>query len=477
MQKGFNLFTALVALMLIVISVLLTQAMTRTQRNFQDIYSSIEEEQKMLAIADLAKADALQVFNFGIRFAIEDWLTYDKENDGIPDNAYLLTPDKALQDDAWEKIKTDFAQTQFGVNESGGNQLAFLASQHLTSLLLTTPDVRGFTIDLPKPNEAELRVLLQKVFNESSLEQDFFHVIDCDGTVGGCSKGTFYVNLNLKSPEEGGYLTDEEYEKFPQISVTNNETGRVLKQPILPRGNLQIYVPIRLFKALTGALAIAKANSQGVFEIGSDFHEQVNRAQAGICDAGSCNARSSPFDVVTAQLQTACYNDRFASSSRDDEVSFGHDDTETDYDPGDSQQQGTALREIIKEEVIEPLIEQLAEQRSVSGPDFLLSNVVGNAGTFPVKSRDVKSSAATTSPNDIIGESFCSEVGQVEAVVVFEEKNKNYIVSTADGESNFYAVKLFDNNYELFKGPGGVCTTTRSSDLLESFVCNFLAGT
>lgn len=452
MQKGFNLFTALVATMLVVLAVLLVQAMNSTQRQAIDTIKDIEEEQKMLAVADLAKADALQVFNFGIRYSIEEWLSYDKDpQDGIPDNYYNLSPQMALEPDAWEKIKEDFARTQFGV-QGGGSQLAFLASQHITSLLLTSPDVKGYSIDLPKPNEAQLRVLLQKVFEESAKDKDFFEVIECDGTFNGCSKGTFYVNLNLKSPQEGGYLSEEDYEKFPQIKVTNNLTDRVLRQPVLPRGNLQIYVPVRLFKTLSAGLEVAKANGNGVFEQG--FKQSVESARSGICDTGSCNARES-LNVaadVSDILGSACFGDSYNHTNRQNSIDF----EDTKYDPSDDRQQGATLKSSVEQRIINPHVENLVREKRLEENDFKVSAVSSIAGTIPVVSRKI---IADNKSGEQAGEAYCTEVSDVAVFIVYEELNKNYIVSQRPERKNVFAVKLFDSDYTVYNEPVTVCRT------------------
>src|SRR3990167_7452966 len=112
-QKGFNLFTALVAIVLVVLAALLAKTMVDSESKTSNIISDIEEEQKMQTIADLAKADALQAFNFGIRFTIERHFTQDGEPgstlvppNGIPDNEYTLSSEIANL--SWEEIVSDF---------------------------------------------------------------------------------------------------------------------------------------------------------------------------------------------------------------------------------------------------------------------------------------------------------------------------------------------------------------------------------
>ncbi|MBI2598267.1 MAG: hypothetical protein HYW50_03665 [Candidatus Diapherotrites archaeon] len=327
-QKGFNLFTALVAIVLVVLAVLLSKTMVDSEQQIIQKISDIEEEQKMQAIADMAKADALHSFNFGIRFAIERHLTKDGEQgnesdqpNGVPDNRYLITPETLKL--GWEEIKQDFARTYFGVCEVSregeicqGRQIATKAANYLPALLERTPDVRGYTIDLQSPQAAELRELLQKVFDKSSAENDFFKVIDCDGTWAGCPNGSFYINMNLKEIENGGYLRDEEFERFPQIVVTNRQTGRVLKEPILPRGNVQIYIPLRLFKAISGGLEIAKSGGAGLFE--EEFKNTVDSLKVGVCDSG-CAPITNPIDSASffeKFAEYACAGDQLSGSAR-----------------------------------------------------------------------------------------------------------------------------------------------------------------
>ncbi|HLC79060.1 MAG TPA: hypothetical protein VJG83_01395 [archaeon] len=263
-QKGFTLFTALVAFILIVLAMLLVQSMISTERTTSDIISDISEQQEMQAIADLARADALQVFNFGIRYTIEDFSTRDSEpQDGLPENVYVVFASDA-QD--WETLQQRFVKERFGVGEnSSGNAFALLAARHLISLLDRSDDARGYDIELVNPDEATMSTILKDTFNgqvdEDGSLDEFFQVIRCEdnsefGSVSGhfdnCT-GSFYVTMDLSKDA----MSDEQYEKFPQVRVQNKQTSRVLKEPILPRGKFRIYVPVRLFKALAGAREIA----------------------------------------------------------------------------------------------------------------------------------------------------------------------------------------------------------------------------
>ena len=113
-RRGFTLFTALIAFVLIFLVVLLVQTMISAERNTSDIVSDVEEEQEMQAIADLARADALQAFSLTMRSAIEAHITRDISGDGIPDNQLLLSPDifegNPSRQDILNRIKAKFTQ-------------------------------------------------------------------------------------------------------------------------------------------------------------------------------------------------------------------------------------------------------------------------------------------------------------------------------------------------------------------------------
>ncbi len=276
-QRGFTLFTALVAFILIVLSLLLVQSMISTERTTSDIISDISEQEEMQAIADLSRADALQVFNFGIRDSIEEFSTHDDDKDGVPENDYVVFPSDAA---TWDELKKSFVKDRFGVGDASNNQFAIRAAGHLISLLETTDDARGFDIELVKPDQATMSQVLKRTFERQAQKsgEEFFEVIKCGPTLPDHYKdciGSFYVTMDLSQQA----MEDAQYEKFPQVKVQNVQTGRILKEPILPRGKFRIYVPTRLFKALAGSYALARAGGGGVFDSG--FYTGIPQSKDG----------------------------------------------------------------------------------------------------------------------------------------------------------------------------------------------------
>ncbi len=272
-NRGFTLFTALVAFILIVLAMLLVQSMISTERSVSDVITDISSQEEMQAIADLSRADALQVFNYNVRYSIEEFSVKDTEpKDSKPDNPYYIF---ARDPVGWEEMQSEFVKDRFGVrsrNASGSvtatTQFASLAARHIISLLQKVPDSRGYRIDLTYPEqgspraESEMTQILQSTFQKQADTSDFFNVIKCDGgNYKGCV-GTFYVTLDL-SPAG---MDAQTYDKFPLVQVEEIQTVRVIKEAILPRGKFRLYVPIRLFKALAGSREIAYANGAGILE-------------------------------------------------------------------------------------------------------------------------------------------------------------------------------------------------------------------
>ncbi len=352
-KKGFTLFTALVSIILIVLTTLLAQSMIRTERNVTDTIADVQEQQEMQAMADLARADAMQVFNFGIRYQIEQYLTN-------PQNSILITPDTVT----WNEFVRSFAIANFGGTESGV-QFANRTANHLTNILGSGKgqDFKSFRLDL-ESNVEQMRVVLQKLFQESVKQDDFFEVIDCpNGEYKKCV-GTFYVNLNMSK------ISDEDYEKLPQIRVLNRDTGRVIKEPILPRSNFRIYVPLRIFKALAGAKALAHTPnnvSAGESEyirtlgdfglLGARVHNEIEEMKLGLCDPASCAARTDPYKPASHDLVKDALCPGSLETDAPNNVTLNLDLSQLgigysgSYNAATAQSMNDALKEILKQRV------------------------------------------------------------------------------------------------------------------------------
>jgi len=288
-EKGFNLFTALISFLLIMLAVLLIQSMIQSERKAADTIANIEARSRLEATAEMARADAMQVFNYALRKKIEDWLTKDEYG----------SINLRLQDKTWEQIQEEFAESRFGGEK--GNQFANFAANSLEGIFYSPSHFGNYTISLD--GNASLKAGISKAISKSL--DDFFTVIECEnGDPRTCEKGTFYVNLHIER------LTQEEYESLPTLHVVDRATGGELKEIILPRTTFRIYVPLRFFKAIAEARALTHfPEGGGSFETmswidtGSDgglfspkHHNEIEQLALGMCDYGYCAPRTNPLE-------------------------------------------------------------------------------------------------------------------------------------------------------------------------------------
>lgn len=497
-KKGFNLFTALVSFLLIMLAVLLIQSMIQTERNAADTIAKIESRSRLEATAEMARADALQVFNYGLRKKIEEWLT-DPERGGLTLN---------LQDQTWEEIQREFAESKFGGQQ--GSQFAKFTASSLEGIFYSPAHFGNYTISLEGSYTFEDG--LTKAI-EKSLD-DFFTVIECpDGIPTTCEKGTFYVNLHIER------LSQEEYEKLPKLHVVDRATGEELKEIVLPRTTFRIYVPLRFFKAIAEAKAIthfplsAQPNTpsdQGLFS--PRVHNEIEQMGLGMCDFGSCAPRQSPLQAP--QNNVLDYDGSFCPGDNTSPnwgkglatkldcgnfpwcsnyvlpTSYNANNNDDWKDMRDSLSLVGKARvcEVLKEARRSGLIDAMANDdfslmgsECEEGGEMLAYEISINADARDSKrigTGDAMSQASD--PGRSLGlflnsgevdfphigvadlacsdegtgpKSRCAEVKSVKVTLAFREENTDYMVGEAkQGEERVYRISLYDNTYVPFTG-------------------------
>lgn len=291
-EKAFNLFTALVAALLLMLTVLLINSMTQSERKTADTIAGIQSRSDLEAVAEMARTDAMQIFNFFLRNRIEDWLTRE-ETGGLT---------LQLQNRTWQEIQTDFAESKFGGANS--EALAKFIASNLIGLFYSGVYFENYVISLEGSDT--LQAGLDAAIKKSVETGDFFTVIECpDGDPKKCAKGTFYVNLHLEK------LSQQEYERLPKLRVLDKITGKELKQIILPRTTFRIYVPLRFFKAIAETRALMhypksplgeEEDFESFFDTTEDIglfsptvHNTIEEMALGMCDYGYCAPRNDPF--------------------------------------------------------------------------------------------------------------------------------------------------------------------------------------
>ncbi|MBU0635612.1 hypothetical protein KKE06_01150 [Candidatus Micrarchaeota archaeon] len=291
-QKAFNLFTALVAFVMIVLTVILTNSMTQTEDKAIATMTDLESQAEIQAVADLARGDALQVFIYNLRFRIETWLT--KEDNWFPLTQPVNRP--------WDEVVADYVTANFGSSgPNQGRQFAFETTTYLSSLLAIGHTFGRYTVMLEQDDDAMFQALTQTISQSiDDPSKKFFEPIDCEDEYN-CNIGTFYVNLDLSlgafnsncdpasDPDSTACQEDQEvYESLPKIIVESTTTGDILETAILPRSNLRIYIPLRIFKAVAVTKQVA---DDQIFKTGSPYRDTMGNVRTGLCDTG-CGPRT-----------------------------------------------------------------------------------------------------------------------------------------------------------------------------------------
>ncbi len=485
---------------------------------------------ELQAVADMARSDAIQVFNYGLRKEIENWMT-NPATGGI-------TLD--LSEKSWDQIKRDFAEAKFGGTE--GREFAKFTASTLKKLFSGEAHFGNYAVKLE--GEESLEEILKNLTEKSVAEDDFFEIVECPtGDPRNCPKGTFYVNLKVAK------LTEAEYEMLPRITVLNKSTGDEIKEIILPRANFRIYVPLRVFKALAEARALAhyplvngainSSSDKGLFS--ARAHNMIEEMGIGLCDKGVCNPRGNPFtkpstnsyggmacpgdsirgDDVIVSVSTSSFSGQYNAADPD---SGAADSMETvmrnminkmvcgiaedsvsngwlDADPNDSFDivggpQCSYIREliVIPESMISKNIIQLNDDSTPGG------NVGGSSGGYSPEScpREPENKIGmfrqggelkTPSLNIVDlpcsgtassgGQAYCTEVDTVKVKLWFKENNPTYMVDKTTPETKIYSITLLDTTFEPFTAnweQGSVGSNCMFSKGPETTSCSLDSG-
>ncbi len=442
-QRAFNLFTALVSFVLIMLTILLINSMTETESGTVATINDISAQSQMQTAADLARADAIQVFNYGLRYRIEEWLSR-------PTNWYLLQPGKT-----WSEIKQDYACVNFGGcrsagSENSGVQFADITSKTMVGILEVGQTFGRYEITLEK-DERQLFEALVATTTKSIESGDFFEVVDCDmpetnftaEQIRNCL-GTFYVKLKLSS------LAPEEYEKLPKIVVKNSATGDYLKQGILPHADLRIYVPLRIFKAIAQSKYYA---DNRVFNK-NDFFKSM---MLGMCDPGSCAPRTDPTGTTGKRdiPDSACPGSKGTVPGIDNGKgpikkwpAKNSDGSIVDYDADDPSSIKDALQLLVGKQLCSDAATlDLIDVDPADGLNLIQDNSGCNIYSSSVlvetfASKTTKFSEYYTDPQ-YEDKAYCAKTTEIRARIRFEETEPKYKVNK--NNKNIYTIELLDS--------------------------------
>ncbi|MDO8625546.1 MAG: hypothetical protein Q7R47_05665, partial [Candidatus Diapherotrites archaeon] len=302
-SRAFNLFTALVSFVLIMLAVLMVNTMTRTEERASATIADLTQQSEMQTIADLTRGDAFQIVVFKIRHALEDYF--------LRDETYAVID----ADMDWQQITDNFSCSQLGLcgpcvadpldpSKCGKTQLAGFVSKNIEGLIYSGSQFGRYEIrPLEGVNQNNFQNAVVKSLESAydnkipvpdgaggtTLEPEVFQLVNCnydkDRPDAGCPGGTFYVTMDFARHADGSGLSDELYERLPRIVVTDyNVTGAVLKTALIPRAKLRVFVPVRFFQALARAKRIA---DQTLFK--EPYKANLSNMEIGTCNTDDCS--------------------------------------------------------------------------------------------------------------------------------------------------------------------------------------------
>ncbi len=292
-KKGFSLFTALVSLLLISISLILIFNMLKTEDTYLSMIEDQSSNSDLITIADLARADAFNSFVISLRV---EWENFRNK----PDNSINLGREDI--DLNWDSFVDKVAKDYFFDRKFN----EFFATT-LINKLEYTQDVIGYKVKVDSNNSTTdpsktLGAVIGVAFQDAGNKVD---VVNCKQESESSCTGSFYFKFSTIN------LSEENFEYLPTVTVIRFKNNEVIQRPVLSRGLYKIYMPWRGFQAMRVARRIATSpevemsENPVLFDIEENLglfnpllHNSFEQARLGVCDPGSCAPRTSFFKTV-----------------------------------------------------------------------------------------------------------------------------------------------------------------------------------
>lgn len=272
----------------------------------EDTYLSMIEDQSsnsdIITIADLARADAFNLFVVSLR---ANWESYRNSKD----NTIILR--RADMDLNWDSFVDKVANDYFFER-----RFSQFFAQTLLTKLRYTPSVIGYMVIVDTKgtgsgvgvnftsDENALAMIVESMFEKGGKKVD---VVNCDQDNLEKCNGSFYLTFNTID------LSDEEYESLPTITVKRERNNEVMQRPVLARQYYKIYMPWRGFQAMRVARRIAYSPEREASENPAEFqasldyglfnpllHNTLEQARLGVCDPGTCGPRTNFFETSSS---------------------------------------------------------------------------------------------------------------------------------------------------------------------------------
>ncbi len=309
-QKGFTLFTALISLLLVSISLALIFNMINTEETYLSLIQDQSSMSDLMTVADIARADAFNTFIINLRSSWEEHKS--KPNNELRLNRQDIDKNWSAFVDSF--VKEKFFERKFAAYFAQALLFNLKYSQYPPGYNIKIEEHTGYRIDnygrpIDVDDENKFDILVERIFKDGGEKVD---VVDCN-TVDNCI-GSFYLTLDTTK------LDDANYELLPVVTVVKYKTKQVIQRPVLSRQIYKIYMPWRGFQALRVARNIVRDNNaerssspgqhpqdKGLFN--PIKHNIFEQARLGFCDPGTCAPRTSFFKTpnVSGVLDEQCH--------------------------------------------------------------------------------------------------------------------------------------------------------------------------
>lgn len=443
------MFSAIVAIILVMTGVVLTNTLISTEeKTSRDVYSMLNNY-KLADAANLARADALQSFNYNFREKLESYLTFDDYKLQNEQGFNLFAIDSTDKRFTFDSMKNNFEKVILlkGSDSNTGEQfdaaVSYVADRTVDQFL--GGQYGRFDVYLSDKGSAAKQAIYEATKGAIAAQgQNFLEIVDCSENE--CKNGSFYFNIPLNK------ITDAQYEALPRIIVKDVVTQEEIKMAILPRTNLKVYIPLRFFKAIFEARKTALAIEAA--------HNEITSYRLGMCEASSCAPRTSPKIAVTvASWDSACPSSGFSAPVTLGVPTLGM----TSYLAGDKLGAGRALKSFGAEQICNAAVGGEAFQTDddnfvikgdgSNGEPLLLP---GDERLMPIPGCGINKLTVVANPEEThiltTGNQewmTCSRITAVYADVVFAETNPLYIVKgTAEpGKKDYFKIRISDTSF------------------------------
>jgi hypothetical protein len=476
-SRGFNMFTALVAAILLMTSIVLTNMLISTEENLGTQVYLMSNNFNLSDASAMARSDALQSFNYNFRETLEDYLTINdvELREGVTFD--IIKSEDVLSQNSWNKIKQTFEESILKkgtkIIDAEGNSITRETFDAVIELV-ASKTIDQFhdgrygryhvsLSDRSRETKIIMRDTMSKTISDSVGNVDFLKIIGCNegDFLGSCPIGTFYFNIPLER------MTDEQYEALPKIVVKDLVSGEEIKTPLLPKTRLSIYIPIRFFKAVFET----QKNAAAVYAFEQEIEDNGNRkvAALGFCDNG-CEPRTNPLSKSTNFSWTKPCGSSINNPVKQDLTSGYLTVNNYSIDTGIGS---TALRAFAKQKICEQGL-AIYQADTITDPNFFNFNYtsptgleadntagIGGFKNCPFNKIYGRIDPKPTKNIQDLADNYlyCSTLTQISASALFIDTDPQYIVS---GTQNRYRIGISGQVFNAIDGISGSCKNSSS---------------